>query len=73
VRDLQHSTSSSSSLASWWPFGALPPSAGVSEALSQRAETELTLPSRVNYGCLLHVPAPAVYVVPLALQALPAV
>ncbi|GJN75559.1 hypothetical protein PLIIFM63780_009232 [Purpureocillium lilacinum] len=27
----------------------------------------------VNYGCLLHVPAPAVYVVPLALQALPAV
>ncbi|PNY28137.1 Quinate permease, partial [Tolypocladium capitatum] len=27
---------------------------------------------RVNYGCLLHVPAPAVYVVPLALQALPA-
>lgn len=27
---------------------------------------------RVNYGCLLHVPAPAVYIVPLALQALPA-
>jgi hypothetical protein len=27
----------------------------------------------VNYGCLLHVSAPAVYVVPLALQALPAV
>ncbi|KAK2608411.1 hypothetical protein QQS21_003097 [Conoideocrella luteorostrata] len=27
----------------------------------------------VNYGCLLHVKAPAVYIVPLALQALPAV
>ncbi|EQK97459.1 quinate permease [Ophiocordyceps sinensis CO18] len=27
----------------------------------------------VNYGCLLHVPAPAVYIVPLSLQALPAV
>ncbi|PHH61728.1 hypothetical protein CDD81_8020 [Ophiocordyceps australis] len=27
----------------------------------------------VNYGCLLHVAPPAVYVVPLALQALPAV
>ncbi|KAG6288085.1 hypothetical protein E4U09_005753 [Claviceps aff. purpurea] len=26
----------------------------------------------VNYGCLLHVQAPAVYIVPLALQALPA-
>ncbi|KAL7925607.1 general substrate transporter [Trichoderma austrokoningii] len=28
---------------------------------------------RINYGCLLHVPAPAIYVVPLTLQALPAV
>ncbi|KAM0431505.1 hypothetical protein ACHAPT_005483 [Fusarium lateritium] len=27
----------------------------------------------VNYGCLLHVPAPAVYIVPLALQAVPAI
>ncbi|KAM0452295.1 hypothetical protein ACHAPV_008678 [Trichoderma viride] len=27
----------------------------------------------VNYGCLLHVKAPAIYVVPLTLQALPAV
>ncbi|KHN95692.1 General substrate transporter [Metarhizium album ARSEF 1941] len=27
----------------------------------------------VNYGCLLHVPAPAVFIIPLALQALPAV
>jgi len=27
----------------------------------------------VNYGCLLHVSAPAVFIVPLALQALPAV
>ncbi|KAG6038356.1 hypothetical protein E4U41_004270 [Claviceps citrina] len=27
----------------------------------------------VNYGCLLHVKAPAVYIIPLALQALPAV
>ncbi|KAL6875457.1 general substrate transporter [Trichoderma longibrachiatum] len=27
----------------------------------------------VNYGCLLHVPAPAIYIVPLTLQALPAV
>ncbi|KAM4066636.1 major facilitator superfamily protein [Hirsutella rhossiliensis] len=27
----------------------------------------------VNYGCLLHVPAPAVYIVPLSLQALPAI
>ncbi|KJZ71856.1 hypothetical protein HIM_08701 [Hirsutella minnesotensis 3608] len=26
----------------------------------------------VNYGCLLHVPAPAVYILPLSLQALPA-
>lgn len=26
----------------------------------------------VNYGCLLHVSAPAVFIVPLALQALPA-
>lgn len=28
---------------------------------------------RVNYGCLLHVPAPARYVIPLALQSLPAI
>lgn len=27
----------------------------------------------VNYGCLLHVPAPAQYVIPLALQSLPAI
>ncbi|PON26950.1 galactose-proton symporter, partial [Trichoderma gamsii] len=27
----------------------------------------------VNYGCLLHVKAPAIYIVPLTLQALPAV
>ncbi|OAA41715.1 General substrate transporter [Metarhizium rileyi] len=27
----------------------------------------------VNYGCLLHVAAPAVFIIPLALQALPAV
>ncbi|KAM3539860.1 hypothetical protein ARSEF1564_007230 [Beauveria bassiana] len=27
----------------------------------------------VNYGCLLHVPAPAKFIVPLALQSLPAV
>jgi hypothetical protein len=28
---------------------------------------------RVNYGCLLHVSAPAIYIIPLTLQALPAV
>ncbi|RDA91602.1 hypothetical protein CP533_4650 [Ophiocordyceps camponoti-saundersi (nom. inval.)] len=27
----------------------------------------------VNYGCVLHVPAPAVFILPLSLQALPAV
>ncbi|KOS21356.1 putative quinate permease [Escovopsis weberi] len=27
----------------------------------------------INYGCLLHVPKPALYLVPLALQALPAI
>lgn len=26
----------------------------------------------INYGCLLHLEAPAVYIVPLALQAVPA-
>ncbi|KAF4120781.1 to MFS quinate transporter [Geosmithia morbida] len=32
-----------------------------------------TLTPLVNYGCLLHVPSPAVFIVPLALQCLPAV
>lgn len=33
----------------------------------------LTLSNRANYGCLLHATAPAIYIVPLSLQALPAV
>lgn len=30
------------------------------------------LNNRVNYGCLLHVSSPAVFIVPIALQATPA-
>lgn len=71
-------TSSSSSWASWWPFGACrlsrrrrrPRRHGRHDGI---ADADCLRPLRVNYGCLLHVPAPAVYVVPLSLQALPAV
>ena len=36
-------------------------------------DPHLKLSNRTNYGCLLHATAPAIYIVPLSLQALPAV
>lgn len=36
-------------------------------------DLHLNLSNRTNYGCLLHATAPAIYIVPLSLQALPAV